>query len=517
MRLIVVDVEAYTHTVWTTTRVTETKYIATPTAPLLLHYNHRRTIVTSTPLYSLSECNKCDDKDIPFTIVLSPDKQQQEQPLEEKEQCMTKSRKKSPLATEQDLNHKQRRQFLKHTGSTLVSVYTAVITTTASPCYANDNAINRRSPMAELITTSDLGVAVRRSVVRGAQIIDHMDLQAEKFSDTYQLGSERSKQSSQKEFVQAQAKRTIPPLQPFNTKLARLIIQCMDNVFCTITKITPSTLQQQIQLVTEKVQPSFVRSGVKQISVPTPTDENSATRNNSHPTIAIVVVDDAAQFNFLLYVHYKSYIDVWIAQYGSTSTPTTAIFTNFRTAYQTRIGTELLTLLGLPYASRTASRTTSAITTSTSTVISNETRNKQEQAFYDALRRIDDLSTALVSNGFVAQMDRTPFEATNGNDNSLALDVADWSQQLSSDLSWSIALDNDITLSAQILLQEQGIRLYPNYIRCMVQAILQQALEVPYHQRIVTEDYYLDTDYNSDPDKFEVKQVLININIENML
>jgi hypothetical protein len=79
--------------------------------------------------------------------------------------------------------------------------------------------------------------------------------------------------------------------------------------------------------------------------------------------------------------------------------------------------------------------------------------------------------------------------------------VDDWIQQMS-DLSWTVALDNDVTIGSQILLQEQGIRLY--YIRCMMQMILRQYL-LPYEQSITTEDYYLDTDYNTDPEKFAVK------------
>jgi hypothetical protein len=113
-----------------------------------------------------------------------------------------------------------------------------------------------------------------------------------------------------------------------------------------------------------------------------------------------------------------------------------------------------------------------------------------------------------VKKGLVAQMDRT--DLLHETDT-----VDDWIQQMS-DLSWTVALDNDVTIGSQILLQEQGIRLYPNYICCMMQTILRKNL-LPYEQSITTEDYYFDTEYNTDPEKFEVKEVLVNINIENVL
>eukprot|EP00978_Attheya_sp_CCMP212_P043184 scaffold277581_cov28-Attheya_sp.AAC.1 len=40
------------------------------------------------------------------------------------------------------------------------------------------------------VTQSDLGVSVRRSVVRGAQVMDKLDGQWEKFSDEFGLGAE---------------------------------------------------------------------------------------------------------------------------------------------------------------------------------------------------------------------------------------------------------------------------------------------------------------------------------------
>ena len=387
-----------------------------------------------------------------------------------------------------------RRYVLQLGSATMITAWT---TLPVLPCSAGE--VGRR--ITEAVTTSDLGVSVRRSVVRGAQIMDALDLRAEKFSDTFQLGSERSKQQKR-----PQPKR-IPPLQPLDTVMAMNVVQQIDNAFCSITKIPPSTLQQRVQLVMEKVQPSFVRSGVQfrsaSSSAPVtsnglPITTSTSTNGNDATTTTIVsttvgTIENGPQFNFVMYVHYKSYTEIWLEKFGSSNDKD---FAPFQKQFEKQIGHDLLSLF------------------------LNENPplqdNNQERAFYDALKRIDALSKILVAKGFVAQIDRTQFDATT-TDATFAMDIADWSQQLVSDVSWSVALDNDITLSSQILLQEQGIRFYPNFIRCMIQSILQHYLEIPFQQRIVTEDYYLDTDYNSDPDKFEVKEVLININMENVV
>ena len=78
-----------------------------------------------------------------------------------------------------------------------------------------------------------------------------------------------------------------------------------------------------------------------------------------------------------------------------------------------------------------------------------------------------------------------------------------------SDLQLSLALDGDITQNAQILLQEQGLNLIPSYTKFM----LEQLLEMP-GQNLSIEEYYMDTDYNSNPDLFEVKEILLNIVLE---
>ena len=78
--------------------------------------------------------------------------------------------------------------------------------------------------ITKAVTQSDLGISVRKSVVKGAQIADQLDGKWEKFSDTYGLGAERSKRDARPK------PKDIPPLQPLNSDIATLLLQASDKV-----------------------------------------------------------------------------------------------------------------------------------------------------------------------------------------------------------------------------------------------------------------------------------------------
>ena len=124
-------------------------------------------------------------------------------------------------------------------------------------------------------------------------------------------------------------------------------------------------------------------------------------------------------------------------------------------------------------------------------------RQARWSAANNRLQRLDD---ALVQRGLVSQID-----ISYDTD-----DLTDWLEDAVSDLQFNIALDGDATLNSKIFLQEQGFRLYPNFGRYAIRSLLQASLGVD----IEITDYYMDTDYNSDPDKFQVKEVLLSIVVE---
>jgi hypothetical protein len=310
--------------------------------------------------------------------------------------------------------------------------------------------------ITQAVTTSDLGISVRRSVVRGAQVMDGWDLQAERWSDRWGLGAERATRPGKPVPV------TIPDPQPLDAVFAATILAAADDAFCDIARIPRAVLQTRIQTVSDTVRMSFQRSGL----------ELSA---NS-------IMETASQFNFASYVHFKAYADLLIAK--------NIDFRKFKSAFENRLGQQIAASTIPDWSSREGNQQTF-------------TPEATKKSLYTAVDRIGRMATVLVDKGLVARIDLAPLDPD---------DVEDWSQGLSG-LSWSVALDGDITLQSQILLQEQGFRLYPNFARYAMQSMLQEMQE----QDVTTEDYYMDTDYSSDPDKFEVKEVLVNINIESRL
>merc|ERR1712071_494062 len=124
--------------------------------------------------------------------------------------------------------------------------------------------------------------------------------------------------------------------------------------------------------------------------------------------------------------------------------------------------------------------------------------SSQLEALQQSLAPVDRIRNNLSSCGLVALVDRNELEQEV---------VTDWSEDLA-DLQISIALDGDVTQNSQILLQEQGYRLYPSYARVAISSALRKFLP---KMEITVDDYYMDTNYNSDPDLFEVKEVLLNI------
>lgn len=132
-----------------------------------------------------------------------------------------------------------------------------------------------------------------------------------------------------------------------------------------------------------------------------------------------------------------------------------------------------------------------------------KSKESLQKSIVAALSLTDEVMANLVSNGLVALAERNDVDSEK---------LADWTDDLT-DIVLSIPLDGDITLNSQVLLQEQGFRLYPDFGRFCITAALQKSLAET-GQSISSDEYYMDNNYSSDPALFEVKQVLINIVID---
>lgn len=115
----------------------------------------------------------------------------------------------------------------------------------------------------------------------------------------------------------------------------------------------------------------------------------------------------------------------------------------------------------------------------------------------------DEIMSSLVANGLVAQAERNEIDNEK---------IIDWTDDLA-DIQLSIPLDDDATLASQLLLQEQGYRIYPDFGRFVITSALKKSLALT-NQNVSSDEYYMDTNYSSDPDLFEVRQVLLNIVID---
>jgi hypothetical protein len=318
--------------------------------------------------------------------------------------------------------------------------------------------------ITKAVTQSELGLSVRRSVVEGAQIMDRIDGAWESFSDRFSLGEARSKRPGKP------APKIVHEPLPLDGRVAIQLLQYADDTFLRLTRLSSRDLDDQLERVRTSVRPSFERAGLVLV------DDES-------PPGTATIISTGPQFNFESYVHYKSYSDLILSRTIDFSGPV-------RKEFERVMGSKVLSLL-LP------SGTTK--TASSSGLVSKEAKAASLKQSLDA---IDRLGRSLMDKGLVSSVDVSPLDV---------VDVEDWSEGLS-DLSWSVALDGDVTLGSQILLQEQGYKLiYPNYARYALQSILEGTL--PAGTNVAVENYYLDTDYNSDPDKFQVKEVLLNIEL----
>jgi hypothetical protein len=241
--------------------------------------------------------------------------------------------------------------------------------------------------------------------------------------------------------------KVIPDPLPLDRTIALRLLEIVDSAFLSSTSIRPADLTRQIAQVTDTVRPSFERSGLV-------IDSSSMT---------------GAEFNFVAYIHFKAFSDL------------VNLSTFNKKTFESKSGQDIVDLL-LPKSPT-------------------GTNSDKKSMLQSATNQLNTLCERLVSTGLVARIDEVKIDPDQ---------IDDWSDDLS-DLSWTVALDGDITLQAQCLLQEQGIRIYPAFGRTAIQALLGNLQG----QKVIVDDYYFDTDYNSDPDKFLVKEVLLNIVLEN--
>mmetsp|Transcript_16682 Transcript_16682/g.21690 ORF Transcript_16682/g.21690 Transcript_16682/m.21690 type:complete len:412 (+) Transcript_16682:124-1359(+) len=311
-----------------------------------------------------------------------------------------------------------------------------------------------RRKINEAVTQSDLGISVRKSVVRGAQVMDKVDGGWERLSDNFNLGTARSRREGR-----PLPKEMKDPL-PLNTTLAKRFIQAADESFLEAAEVSSKDLDTMLERVDGLVRKSFERAANQTLGLD-------------------LSINDGKLYNYILYVHFRSYCDILIEEKIN--------FAAFRKRFDVRLGDSL------------------AATMRELLPIDNQQTTDLKLSLLNSLENIDYAITKYLEQGFVSGIERSKIDGEK---------IDDWASDLS-DLQFSIALDGDISLNAQILLQEQGYRVVPDLARYFTIALLRNAfINCKINEEVSVEEYYMDTDYNSDPDKFEVKEVLLNVVIE---
>lgn len=104
----------------------------------------------------------------------------------------------------------------------LLSSFTSSLVLSQFPQVSSAGEVGARINAA--VTKSDLGIAVRESVVRGAQTMDKVDGKWEAFSDKFGLGAARKQQDGKP------VPKDIPDPLPLDTTLAKRILETSDQV-----------------------------------------------------------------------------------------------------------------------------------------------------------------------------------------------------------------------------------------------------------------------------------------------
>jgi len=251
-------------------------------------------------------------------------------------------------------------------------------------------------------------------------------------------------------------------------------LSCLKSQQSSQTSITKRELDQQIDETKQLVRKSFFSSS----STPTSIEE----------------------FNFECYAHFKVFNEILIKY--------KVIFPPFQKEFESFIGNRLLQLA--------LQQQPSLLTPTPATTISSSIN--LTASLQNALRTTDVIATLLQKKGFITSWERSvPPDDDMEDFTSTTSTKSSENFFVSSDLPYSVALNGDITLNSQLLLQELGYRMYPSFGRWLIQKGVSGCFESGDAVNKITvqmDDYYMDPSYNTNPDLFEVKQVLLNIVIQ---
>ncbi|KAL7519673.1 LOW QUALITY PROTEIN: hypothetical protein ACHAWX_004428 [Stephanocyclus meneghinianus] len=342
-----------------------------------------------------------------------------------------------------------------------------------SPSFASDG-FNNPAPFF------DLSQQIRKSAVRGAKLIDEIDAKWERFSDDFGLGEKRNMPKVDKLNVVVSGGSTKGIQKNFDSKFASVLLQECDLAFLKAYEAQQSRSLLSAQDLSSRI-----------------IDIQKLVRKSFFPSQDFRATLQEA-FNYELFTHFKAYNDILVEQ--------KMVFPPFHDEFERVIGKRLLEL-AIPLQSSLSS-------------ISSTTQIKDQ--LNNAFKATDSIGALFVDSGFITSWERSIPSKEDVEDfiEPYLASAAD-NFYVTSDLKFTLSLNGDVSLNSQLLLQELGYRLYPSFGRWLLQRSLMSCFshsEGNYIQkgdvRVNIDDYYMDTSYNSNPDLFEVKQILLNVVLE---
>ncbi|KAL3787119.1 hypothetical protein HJC23_013100 [Cyclotella cryptica] len=375
------------------------------------------------------------------------------------------------------------------------------------PSYAADG-FNNPSPFV------DLSQQIRKSAVRGAKLIDEIDGKWERFSDDFGLGEKRNmpKVDNLNVMVSGGSSSAGEGTQTnFDAKFASVLLQECDLVsvcvyvcvlfnfqLCSRVGIIQARLFDCLKafLKTYKVLQSHSLLSAQDLS--SRVTEIQKLVRKSFFSSKDVKPTPQEDFNYELFTHFKAYNDILVEK--------KVVFPPFFDEFERVIGKRILEL-AIPLQSSLSSLSSS--------------KNVKDQ-LNNAFQTAESIGTLFVDSGFITSWERSVPSKDDVEDfiEPYLASAAD-NFYVPSDLKFTLSLNGDVSLNSQLLLQELGYRLYPSFGRWLLQQSLMLCFSSNgdrYDQRgdvrVNIDDYYMDTSYNSNPDLFEVKQILLNVVLE---
>ena len=341
----------------------------------------------------------------------------------------------------------------------LVATFSSSICMFPLPASAADNGFTlmndgQQRQGLSVVTQSDLGTSIRRQIVGGAQVVDRLDLQWERFSDSLRDEAKCDPRTNRRMFDNGfrrdgtrignpvlGALCSPEPLTTFDDSLAKMVLESGNEAAESTWKADRSGILKKQDEVRELVSPSFTRAaGTTKPNTGIPSSSN--TDNNEEEDIQYL---KRQSFNQDVYVEMRAIGEAFITN------------TNGRDAarqFETAWGDKLLTKLGATNANRYDYKSIFPQPED------KEYQTYDEGALLDSLGKVYVALDKLKSGGIIGHYEISIPEDDNWN-------------------VVTIAVDDDITIGGQILSRER----YQPLSGSLVVAIVRGAMDgtkIPY-------------------------------------